>query len=47
MSDSDVMDIVPDDLANIIVPTALGVGAWQFYVLCMCEFDIEKPKVSS
>jgi hypothetical protein len=38
MSESGVMELIDNELANIIVPTALGLGAWQFYLLSVLAF---------
>jgi len=29
-----VVNIVPDDLANAVLPTAMKIGVWQLYLLC-------------
>ena len=29
-----VVNIVPNDLANAVLPTAMQIGVWQLYVLC-------------
>jgi hypothetical protein len=29
-----VVNMVPNDLANAVLPTAMQIGVWQLYLLC-------------